>query len=261
MAASSPWSLGCSPRRSTGSPLRRDSADFLPAARAAARFSGDVTRHRQQTYDTGSRSVSGHRFSTAGGTDNLPGPRLRVDRAPAGRAPRLCRALSSRGSRHRPRPRPRGPSLLLAHPSGAEIRLEEVRPPRRRREVERSVERGAIQKWREVDREAAGGRAASGDLTRLRWKVDDRSRGMPSVLVGRPARQERGRAGDESGRAEAMVPQEHRRCARGEEDKAHLSNAWVAGQKALDGARGDDRCLLRGISECPRGDRRKRDTA
>jgi len=44
-------------------PFRRDSADFWPAARAAARFSGDVTRHRPQTYDAGSRTVSGHRFS------------------------------------------------------------------------------------------------------------------------------------------------------------------------------------------------------
>ena len=43
--------------------FRRDSADFWPAARAAARFSGDVTRHRPQTYDAGSRTVSGHRFS------------------------------------------------------------------------------------------------------------------------------------------------------------------------------------------------------
>jgi len=43
--------------------LRRDSADFWPAARAAARFSGDVTRHRPQTYDADSRTANGHRFS------------------------------------------------------------------------------------------------------------------------------------------------------------------------------------------------------
>jgi hypothetical protein len=35
----------------------------LPAARAAARFSGDVTRHRAHTYDAGLSTASGHRFS------------------------------------------------------------------------------------------------------------------------------------------------------------------------------------------------------
>jgi len=43
--------------------FRRTSADFRPAARAAARFAGDVTRHRPQTYDAGSITENGHRFS------------------------------------------------------------------------------------------------------------------------------------------------------------------------------------------------------
>jgi len=43
--------------------LRRDSADFWAAARAAARFFGDVTRHRSHTYDAGSTTANGHRFS------------------------------------------------------------------------------------------------------------------------------------------------------------------------------------------------------
>jgi hypothetical protein len=43
--------------------LRRDSADFWPATRAAARFSGDVTPHRAHTYDAGLTTIIGHRFS------------------------------------------------------------------------------------------------------------------------------------------------------------------------------------------------------
>jgi hypothetical protein len=43
--------------------FRRDSADFLPAARAAARFSADVTPHRTHTYDAGLTILIGHRFS------------------------------------------------------------------------------------------------------------------------------------------------------------------------------------------------------
>src|SRR5262245_37021880 len=42
---------------------RRDSADFLPAALAAARLSGEITRQRTQTYGVGSTTANGHRFS------------------------------------------------------------------------------------------------------------------------------------------------------------------------------------------------------
>jgi hypothetical protein len=54
---------------------------------------------------------------------------------------------------------------------------EEVPPPGRRREVQRSVKRGAIQKWRKVDRDAAGGRHARTGVP----LGDDRAPGLLAV--------------------------------------------------------------------------------
>ena len=49
--------------RSTGTPLPAGLRRLLAGRPRRRPFSADVTRHRPQTYDTGSRTASGHRFS------------------------------------------------------------------------------------------------------------------------------------------------------------------------------------------------------
>ena len=79
-------------RRSTGSPLPAGLRRLLagrPRRRPLLR-----RRHPTPPADVRRRLEDRERPSllAAGGADDLPGPRLRVDRAPAGRAGRLGRA-------------------------------------------------------------------------------------------------------------------------------------------------------------------------